>query len=408
MSAPNAPKANAWPHIKAHVVPMSHNILSIPPKPVWIHESALYHIIGVPRQGDYYGKRNILTCLINGLKKGYCGDARRGKVTLPQFVDLSIDNTYGITFQDFGAKEEFSCGSNLPSCLARPRWFISGPKLFDLDVQLAIVDDLTGVSNNISSDVVKARRSKHFMAFVRRESNDYGYSRDIPTIVYHYHRHLDGYITTIDPKHISEKNGVSARAFDSTELDKVKDLLRLMIVASNRGGRLRVEHGSLTFIASERPSSQSTAVIPSSIQQSQQSRRRASDTPASLLRPSNLFQSRRDSATSTDGSTTSTDPLKLQSISVVSDISGVQFKKVANLASLEFMFHLHKTGLTPDKIVHEMSRRGVAPPTEFNVSDLASMSSSSISNAAKNVKSARIGLEANLEGYFVPRKDELL
>ena len=155
-------------------------------------------------------------------------DARRGgKVSLPQFVDLSIDNTYGITFQDFGVKEEFSCGSNLPSCLARPRWFISGPKLFDLDVQLAIVDELTGVSNNISSDAVKARRSKHFMAFVRRESNDYGYSRDIPTIVYHYHRHLDGYITTIDPKHISEKNGVSARAFDSTELDKVKDLLRV-------------------------------------------------------------------------------------------------------------------------------------------------------------------------------------
>eukprot|EP00956_Cyclotella_meneghiniana_P007580 scaffold10213_cov100-Cyclotella_meneghiniana.AAC.1 len=85
----------------------------------------------------------------------------------------------------------------------------------------------------------------HYMAFVRRDSNDYGNSRDIPSIVHRYHDYLEDYISTIDSAHISKNNVASGRAFDPSK--KVKDLLRLMIVASNKGGRLRVEHGTSTM-----------------------------------------------------------------------------------------------------------------------------------------------------------------
>ena len=97
---------------------------------------------------------------------------------------------------------------------------------------------------------------------------------------------------------------------------------------------------------------------------------------------------RRVSTSSTDD-TPSTGPLKLHAIGDVSNSCGVNFAKVANLASLEFMFHLHWTGMPPAEIVSEMSRRGVAPPTKFDVLHLSSMSSQSISNATMNIKKAR-------------------
>ena len=70
---------------------------------------------------------------------------------------------------------------------------------------------------------------------------------DVPSIVYKYHEHL-----IINAQHV-KKNVATAWTFDSSELEAVKDLLCLMIVASNKGGIIRVEHGKIVFISSSHP-----------------------------------------------------------------------------------------------------------------------------------------------------------
>ncbi len=61
---------------------------------------------------------------------------------------------------------------------------------------------------------------------------------------------------------------------------------------------------------------------------------------------------------------------------------------VANLESLELMFHLHRQNKTCNilGIMSEMLRLGVSLPHRFNINDLCILQSTSINNAIANIK----------------------
>jgi hypothetical protein len=84
------------------------------------------------------------------------------------------------------------------------------------------------------------------MAFVRGGENDGGYLRkEVLVIVYKFHNafQFHQYITTIHNEH-AKGGAVNIPAFDPLELQKVNDLLGLMIVSSYQGGNFVLNMGN--------------------------------------------------------------------------------------------------------------------------------------------------------------------
>ena len=146
---------------------MTKNLMELPPSSVWIHEKAIYHLISAPK-GETFGERNSLTCLMNGITKGYCGNKKTQEhVMLGYHAELQKeDNGTHISYQAMGDDEPFSRGELLGMSLARPRWFRLGEPAMELALQTAIVGELTGQSVD-QPDPVNRRRANNFMAFVR-------------------------------------------------------------------------------------------------------------------------------------------------------------------------------------------------------------------------------------------------
>ena len=87
-------------------------IKNLPESNIWIHEKALYNVLGIT-SGDTYGKRDVLTYLLSGMKKGYFIDGnKRDKIKLGYAMsDLSDEtqiNEYNMTCQVYGTREEIS------------------------------------------------------------------------------------------------------------------------------------------------------------------------------------------------------------------------------------------------------------------------------------------------------------
>ena len=55
---------------------LSNNLLGLPNCGVWIHERHLYKLLKLS-SGKYYGQRDCLTSIINGIEKGYWGNRRK-------------------------------------------------------------------------------------------------------------------------------------------------------------------------------------------------------------------------------------------------------------------------------------------------------------------------------------------
>jgi hypothetical protein len=98
----------------------------------------------------------------------------------------------------------------------------------------------------------------------RGDPNDGGYARkEVSAIVYKFRNAFRQYITTVHNEHAKDE-AVNIQAFDPSNyrLQKVKDLLHLMIVSSNQGGKLPIEHGKLVISSSSRKSRQPTVKTP--------------------------------------------------------------------------------------------------------------------------------------------------
>ena len=56
--------------IKGKLQGMADALLGLPESGVWVHEKQLYKVIGAT-SGDKFGPRNCMSCLIDGIEKGY-------------------------------------------------------------------------------------------------------------------------------------------------------------------------------------------------------------------------------------------------------------------------------------------------------------------------------------------------
>ena len=67
--------ASAYPDIHSKVKSLAKSLMELPDAPVWIHEKALNKLLKMT-QGDRWGQRHGLTCIVTGIQKGWCGNKK--------------------------------------------------------------------------------------------------------------------------------------------------------------------------------------------------------------------------------------------------------------------------------------------------------------------------------------------
>jgi hypothetical protein len=85
---------------------------NLPASPVWVHEKVLYNVIGIT-SSDTFGKKDVMTYLLNGIKKGYFGNKRTDSITITFDASdlLQETNAYNMTYQVHGDYENFDGGT---------------------------------------------------------------------------------------------------------------------------------------------------------------------------------------------------------------------------------------------------------------------------------------------------------
>ena len=151
-----------------------------------------------------------------------------------EFSNENQPNAFNMWYQCHGDYEEFT-GGHLDTKVSthRPRWFRKDKPTTDVRTQLEIVNALIGNVKGLA-DNVASRRHNNFAAFVRNDgTDDAGYERkDVMDIIHDYEDELD------------ICSNASGR-YQPDDLERVKDALRLMIVASDKAGKLEVRNGQL-------------------------------------------------------------------------------------------------------------------------------------------------------------------
>ncbi|MCP4744568.1 MAG: hypothetical protein GY874_00265 [Desulfobacteraceae bacterium] len=106
--------ASAYPDIHSKVKSLAKNLMELPDAPVWIHKKALNKLLKMP-QGDWWGQRHGLTCIVMGIQKGWCSNKKAQYqmtgYSLPNFAKEKSGNH--ISFQKYGKPEPFSGGETM-------------------------------------------------------------------------------------------------------------------------------------------------------------------------------------------------------------------------------------------------------------------------------------------------------
>ncbi len=125
--------------IKNNLQDMADDLLGLPESGVWVHEKVLHKVIGAT-SGAKFGPCDCMSCLIEGIDKGYCGNKRKDFIKSRQGTMTGFSNEgsdYGITYQVFGDDELFPSGMlDVDLIVGRERWFRSGEALVEVNVQL--------------------------------------------------------------------------------------------------------------------------------------------------------------------------------------------------------------------------------------------------------------------------------
>jgi hypothetical protein len=147
---------------------------------VWIHEKQLYKLLKI-KKGLNFGQRDCLSSIISGIDKGRWGGQRNPAVKresgpIAGFALGNSDNSR-VRFQEYGRPKPFEGGTNAvgDAKLNVPRYFVLGTPLCTLNEQMAIIDELIGVTNTLPDDVKKRRRD-NFKKFNNCDINDGQYS----------------------------------------------------------------------------------------------------------------------------------------------------------------------------------------------------------------------------------------
>ena len=250
-----------YPVLKNKLCDMAQLLLELPDSGVWIHEKSLSKLLKLP-SGVNFGPRKALTFLIRGIQQGYWGDRRADhiKCNFGCFDLAEGESNSRVVYQKFGKPEAFVGGKELEYDMkkVRPRWFKAGEPLMDVRTQLQIAEALLGETPGISEEV-EQRRQRYHTSFLKCADEDGGYGKyDVPTVAYEF-RDIWGEEVLANKKYV--KDGyVQRRAFKPEDLIKIEYHMRMILVASNRIGKLHICRGQLvphTSIRSDRESSAS-------------------------------------------------------------------------------------------------------------------------------------------------------
>ncbi len=248
-----------FPSIRNQIPSLVNSLLELPDSPVWIHEKALAKTLKLP-SGSAFGQRHSLTCIMKGIQKGYCGQAKKGRVNMPITIpDFSQERSdHRISWQYHGRGELFSNGHLRHDTVCRPRWFrvggspsLGGETVSDVTTQRDIVEELMGEVSGLD-EVEEERRQNNYTNFVKEVDEDGGYRKmDVPDIAYR-HREDWGFYVKVNKNFVRDGH-VLRRAFKLADLARIEHIMRLMIVASDRYGKLVVVDGQLGIHSSTRP-----------------------------------------------------------------------------------------------------------------------------------------------------------
>jgi hypothetical protein len=227
------------------------SLMNLPASPVWINERHIYTAISLP-QGQTFGRYHSLSCLVNIIKKGYCGNKK--KKDDPYFVvdqkyahcSFNEQNPHNIAIQEYGSKESFDAGGISESVIRTPRWFCFGGRaICNLKTQLSIMAEAVGDDSISMDDSTRTRRKAGFVPFFFGANVDGGYSMvDVPRIAYENHHYFPSLFDKSQSSFVDANTGglqhLSRDVFDSEELSKFEDILRHIIVGKVDGSKVLV------------------------------------------------------------------------------------------------------------------------------------------------------------------------
>ena len=163
--------------------------------------------------------------------------------------------------------------------------------------------------------------------------------------------------------------------------------MRLMVVASNRVGRLSLKDGKLCLQSATQCE---RGILPTPAPPKESVIHEIDESPTKLPKPTRLWTTSPNGAESDIQLDRRSLPksLLLRDFDCTTEEDFIMGERVANLASLELMFHLHHRNKTCNIswIISEMLRLHVSLPPRFNINDLCILQSTSINNAIANIK----------------------
>ena len=246
----------AFPLLGSKLPEYCDKLMSVPDFQYWIHEKKLAAYLSLP-SGQKHGPADAMTALIACVKKGFGGNDRRNTkvATGHPSIDMAVSSSR-IYYQDFRTREEFVGGKlNTGPRMRTPRYFRFGTKQIEVGAQLKIANELVGnmpVDETGALDSVgiprecARRRANMFRKFYRGETNnckEYP-NEDVPLIAY---RNIESFADIgFSLTGIKCSGGrVLRRSFKTEDLERVEDLFRAILMATNKCGKMVVSNNTV-------------------------------------------------------------------------------------------------------------------------------------------------------------------
>jgi len=170
------------------------------------------------------------------------------------------------------------------------------------------------------------------------------------------------------------------RDFHPADPNRIEGYMRLMVVASNRVGRLSLKDGKLCLQSATQCE---RGILPTPAPPKESVIHEIDESPTKLPKSTRLWTTSPNGAES---------DIQLDSRSLPKSLLLRDFDCTTEedfiLASLELMSHLHHRNKTCNIswIMSEMLRLHVSLPPRFNINNLCILQSTSINNAIANIK----------------------
>ena len=353
-------------------------LLSYQVREVWVHEKMLYSML--PKvQGK--SKREVLTTVINSLRKGYIGRTE-DQLTIPQGThDIEEkNNSLKIVMVKKGTYEDFQTHELAwaRSVKAQPRWFGWDDPQIEVKTQLYILKLMMGKHKGLREDAI------------------------------------DGYWETW----YSNRPGGSLRSYQ-TVIDDICDkydvtvaMIRQFLLFSNKVGtsfqsstRSASTHHSVSVVSSQRSPAQ--LQTPNSTRRLQESL----ESPVSTLAVSS------SPTTTTTTTTTPSIPVAFWRSTIINSKTTtttntdaptmMDWKQLESLACKELVIRLIQEKITEEEIMVSLKKANLDIKF-FTLIEMMGLSNRSLHNAEINIRTIRQEQESLRNGMFIPQKHQML